>query len=54
MSSDLKDARWGLAHHYARAESGFFDRLLDLAGAWLDRNPEDVLYWAKKFRRGDD
>lgn len=59
MSSDMKDARWGLA--MARADQGDFgdwydlsyeDKvfLLERAQAELDEHPEDIVFWAKEFR----
>lgn len=58
MSSDMKDARWGLAFYYAEQEGMFFEdytyagwqRLLDIAQERLDREPDDIAYWANEFR----
>lgn len=58
MSSDLKDARWGLALSYAEREGkGFtdytyyeFQRLLDQAQEVLNDHPEDIARWASVFR----
>lgn len=62
MSSDLKDARWGLA--MARADQNDFDWyamsyadkefFLARARVELDANPEDIAYWAAEFRREDE
>lgn len=59
MSSDMKDARWGLA--MARADQNDFGDWYDLryevklfflerAQAELEENLEDILFWAKEFR----
>lgn len=58
MSSDMKDARWGLAHYYAELAGMFFEdytyagwqRLLDIAQERLDQEPDDIAYWANEFR----
>lgn len=50
MSSDMKDARWGLAYHYAKREGKTYEdyeypqwqALLDTAQAELDQYPEDI------------
>lgn len=58
MSSDMKDARWGLAKHYAgkigtEIQDFTYDgweKLLARAQAHLDIFPEDIPYWAEEFR----
>lgn len=58
MSSDLKDARWGLAKNYAYLAGKTFEdydyqgwqELLDLAQEELD-DYGDVEYWAEQFRK---
>lgn len=60
MSSDLKDARWGLANFYAAGQGLSFEdytyagwqKLLDRAQGTLDREPDDIAYWANEFRSG--
>lgn len=60
MSSDLKDARWGLAGFLAEKDgvdfySIFYDdksRYLRAAQVRLDAEPDDVEYWAERFREG--
>lgn len=62
MSSDMKDARWGLAFHYAEQAGMVFEdytypgwqKLLDQAQLTLDREPDDIAYWANEFRSGDE
>lgn len=61
MSSDMKDARWGLAYEWARSRGmGYEDftytgwqKLLDAAQRTVDLNPGIVEYWAARFR-GED
>lgn len=58
MSSDMKDARWGLADYYAELKGNTFEdytyagwqRLLDIAQERLDQEPDDIAYWANEFR----
>lgn len=58
MSSDMKDARWGLANYYAEQAGMVFEdytyagwqRLLDIAQERLDQEPDDIAYWANEFR----
>lgn len=58
MSSDRKDARWGLANRYAAISGLTYDdftypqwqALLDAAQCVLDVDPHQVLGWAKEFR----
>lgn len=58
MSSDMKDARWGLANYYAEQAGMTFEdytyagwqKLLDRAQLTLDREPDDIDYWANEFR----
>lgn len=58
MSSDMKDARWGLAYHYAKLEDKSYEdyiypewqALLDTAQAELDQYPGDIPFWAGEFR----
>lgn len=57
MSSDMKDARWGLAYNYAKLAGKTYadydypgwQELLDLAQEDLD-DYGDVEYWADEFR----
>lgn len=61
MSSDMKDARWGLAYHYAASQGLTFgdytyagwQKLLDQAQEELDEWG-DVEHWANEFRSGDE
>lgn len=65
MSSDMKDARWGLAYYIARCigteifpvELEYEDftyrgwqKVLDEAQRRLDKYPEEIDMWAKEFR----
>lgn len=58
MSSDMKDARWGLARHYASIGGLTYDdftydqwqSLLNVAQCILDVNPYEIDGWAKEFR----
>jgi len=58
MSSDMKDARWGLALSFAEREGkeftdysyAEFERLLDRAQDVLNDHPEYVAHWAGVFR----
>lgn len=62
MSSDRKDARWGLAMYYAKLEGKTYDdydypqwqALLDSAQDELDKYPEDVEFWVNEFRSQND
>lgn len=61
MSSDMKDARWGLA--MTKAEHNNLDRynlryeerdyFLTAAQMELDAFPDEVEYWAGEFRSKD-
>lgn len=61
MSSDLKDARWGLA--MTRAEQNNLDwyalryeekdYFLSAAQQELDAFPDEIPYWAGEFRSND-
>lgn len=59
MSSDMKDARWGLAYHYANMVDKTYEdyeypqwqTLLDLAQKELDEFPEDISFWVEQFRK---
>lgn len=61
MSSDMKDARWGLAYHHARKIGVEFqdftyegwEKLLAGAQMQLDLFPEDIPFWADEFRKDD-
>lgn len=56
MSSPEKDARWGLATHWAEGlglDFGDFtyhgwQKLLDEAQRKLDKNPSEIPFWAAK------
>lgn len=58
MSSDLKDARWGLAMHFAgRMDKDWYamdyaekQELLSAAQMELDKYPENILFWSNAFR----
>jgi hypothetical protein len=58
MSSDMKDARWGLAmcmadqNDFDWYDLGYEDTefFLNRAQAELDDYPEEIEYWAKEFR----
>lgn len=61
MSSDMKDARWGLAYHYAKLDGKTYEdyeypdwqRLLNSAQWELDQYPGDIPFWAARFRQDD-
>lgn len=61
MSSDLKDARWALAHHYASLDERNYEdydyagwqKLLDSAQSELNKYPEDIPYWVDQWRKRD-
>lgn len=61
MSSDMKDARWGLAYFYAKLENKTYEdytypewqHLLNVAQTELDEYPGDVEFWAAEFRQDD-
>lgn len=61
MSSDMKDARWGLAMHYAKLQDEdwyeidhvFKSNLLSEAQRELEMYPRDIPYWANEFRAND-
>lgn len=62
MSSDMKDARWGWAYHYAESRGRSYEdftypqwqSILDEAQYVLGNAPRSVVdYWAKEFR-GED
>lgn len=58
MSSDMKDARWGLAYFYAEQENKTFEVcsypewqvFLDRAQDELIKYPQDVEFWLEEFR----
>lgn len=59
MSSDMKDARWGLAHYMADSFMGLeyedftypgWQKVLDEAQRRLDKYPDEIDKWAKEFR----
>lgn len=61
MSSDLKDARWGLANAIAGVIGAEFQdftyegwqKILDEAQRRLDSDPSRVGMWASVFRQDD-
>ncbi len=58
MSSDMKDARWGLATsmaenlglEYEDFNYSGWEKLLGQAQETLDKYPSGIDYWAKVFR----
>lgn len=63
MSSDMKDARWGLAGNLAHTFLGLeyedfsysgWQKVLDEAQRLLEKYPEDIERWANEFRSGDE
>ncbi len=58
MSSDLKDARWGLAMWYAASDGMDWyamdytvkEGYLRVAQERLEEEPDDIPYWADVFR----
>lgn len=54
----MKDARWGLAYHYAKLDDKTYEDyeypqwelLLSLAQNELNEFPEDIPFWVEQFR----
>lgn len=61
VSSDMKDARWGLAMHFAglldkdwyAMDYAEKEKLLFAAQVELDKYPEDILFWSTAFRKAE-